>query len=72
MKIHSEIVLQNLLSYLVKKEDCPMSASTHFNTAIYVLFKLCERDLDSYPEDAKVFLKEAIEELNLLGISNSL
>ncbi len=62
-------VLNNLVWYVVKNnDDAPMSASTHFNTAIYDLLRLVPgyKAPELSGEDGRAVIVEACTEMKLL------
>ena len=59
-------ILSNIIAYILKQEDAPCSASTHLNTAIYLLSKETPEWV-TFNHTAKEIIEEAIEELYLLG-----
>lgn len=40
-KSAAQIILANLVNYVLKREDNPCSAQTHFDHAIYSLSEMC-------------------------------
>lgn len=37
----AQIILANLVNYVLKRDDAPCSAQTHFDHAIYLLSEMC-------------------------------
>jgi hypothetical protein len=53
----AEIILANLANYVVKLDDAPCSAQSHFDYAIYMLSEICR---DWQPSDKEII--EAIRD----------
>lgn len=61
-----EKVLNNLVLSVVKQEDAPMSASTHFNTALYDLLRLVPGYKAPAGEEGRDVIVEAVTEIKML------
>ena len=59
-------LLGNLLYYLIKKEDSPMSAHQHLMSAIHTAWCLDGRSLSAFNEEEQEVLREAKETLRIL------
>jgi len=57
--------LGNILSFCVKQDDAPCSASTHLDTAICLLVEMCP-DYDSHDDEKNEVIYDAIENISLL------
>ena len=66
----AEVILNNLLSYLVKLEDAPLSAGTHLNFSIALLLKELPNFTSTDPEFIDI-LEDAKFEYNALNLIKS-
>jgi hypothetical protein len=63
-------VLSNILSFCVKHDDAPCSASTHLDTAICLLVELCP-EYETHDNEKNEIISDAIENISmLLGKNN--
>lgn len=46
----AEIILANLASYIVKLDDAPCSAQSHFDYAVFLLSEICSNWKPTDPE----------------------
>ena len=63
---NARILLSNLLSSEIKKDDVPLSARQHFLSALYEVWCMERRDLAKFGEEEQSLLNLAIENHELL------